>query len=402
MTDAPLPRLLYVGDVPVEATYHGSALLYRLLQRYPAERLCILETAGRSVMPDRRLPGVRYRFLAHGKTRWLNTRFFRWYSLSLALRAPWLASRVADAIGDFEPEAVVTLAHGSLWMAAAAFARQRRLPLHVIVHDDAPWMAALPPMFAPRIDARFGRVYRAAASRLCVSPSMVEAYQRRHGATGEVLYPSRAADAAVFGAPPERVRERGRGLVFAFAGTTENLGSCRLLRALADALAPHQGELLIFGPLTASEAGPAGLDRPNIRLGGMLPSNDLIARLREEVDVLYVPMSFAPKDQVNMVLSFPSKLTDYTAVGLPLLIQGPPTCSAVRWATDNPGVAEVVASEDPAAVSAAVARLGSDPDRRMDLAQTAQRIGERDFSAAAAWQRFASAVKAGGSTARIT
>ena len=34
-----LPDLGYVADVPVEASYHGSALVYRLLQRYPKEKL---------------------------------------------------------------------------------------------------------------------------------------------------------------------------------------------------------------------------------------------------------------------------------------------------------------------------------------------------------------------------
>ena len=43
VTSLELPRLLYLGDVPVEASYHGSALLYRLLQAYPAERLTIIE-----------------------------------------------------------------------------------------------------------------------------------------------------------------------------------------------------------------------------------------------------------------------------------------------------------------------------------------------------------------------
>ena len=44
MTEAStLPRLLYIGDVPVEASYHGSALLYRLLQTYPPDRLRIIE-----------------------------------------------------------------------------------------------------------------------------------------------------------------------------------------------------------------------------------------------------------------------------------------------------------------------------------------------------------------------
>ena len=43
MPDGALPRLLYLADVPVEASYHGSALMYRLLQRYPADRLRVVE-----------------------------------------------------------------------------------------------------------------------------------------------------------------------------------------------------------------------------------------------------------------------------------------------------------------------------------------------------------------------
>src|SRR4051812_48302616 len=43
-----LPRLLYVGDVPVEASYHGSALLHRLLSDYPHEKLTVIETATKS------------------------------------------------------------------------------------------------------------------------------------------------------------------------------------------------------------------------------------------------------------------------------------------------------------------------------------------------------------------
>ena len=44
MPEGPLPRLLYLGDVPVEASYHGSALIYRLLQHYPVDRLMIIES----------------------------------------------------------------------------------------------------------------------------------------------------------------------------------------------------------------------------------------------------------------------------------------------------------------------------------------------------------------------
>src|SRR5215217_1941521 len=77
------PKLLYVGDVPVEASYHGSALLHRLLSDYPPEKLTILETAARSE-PTRRLPKVDYVSYLIAKSRWLNTRFHPyavvWYS----------------------------------------------------------------------------------------------------------------------------------------------------------------------------------------------------------------------------------------------------------------------------------------------------------------------------------
>ncbi len=69
-----LPGLVYVGDVPVEASYHGSALLYRLLSDYPPGQLTIVETATAS-QTERRLPNINYISRPIGKQRWLNTRF---------------------------------------------------------------------------------------------------------------------------------------------------------------------------------------------------------------------------------------------------------------------------------------------------------------------------------------
>ena len=276
MTTSELPRLLYVGDVPVEASYHGSALLFRLLQRYPPERLRIVEDSWRPSLPSRRLPGVSYRAVANSNPRWLNTRLHRWYSTWLSLKSVGLESRVSSAIEGFTPDAVLTVAHGYLWTTAAAFARRQRLPLHLVVHDDWPGLTHMSWPFANRIDHQFGRIYRKAASRLCASPFMVEEYQRRYGADGEVLYPSRAHDATVFGGPPARPSERGPGLVFAFAGTINTPGYVRLLRTLADGLVRHAGRLLIFGPLTPQDAARAGLDRSNVQLGGLVPARELL------------------------------------------------------------------------------------------------------------------------------
>lgn len=388
-----LPRLLYLGDVPVEASFHGSTLLYRLLQQYPAGRLVIIE--GTLVPPrtDRRLPGVRHATLAAGRARWLNTRLHDYYSWWLTVTARSRAGRVRRLLGDFVPEAIVTVPHGQTWITAAAVASGLGVPLHLIIHDD--WPRVVSPQLRARVERQFGQIYRQAASRLCISPFMAEDYARRYGASGTVLLPCRAVDAPVFPPPSDRPGHRAAAPVFAFAGTINSPGYATLLRRLADAVGRRGGQVLIFGPLTVERAREAGLEHPAIRIGGLIEPSVLMQRLRAEADVLFVPMSFAPEDEANMRMGFPTKLTDYTAVAMPLLICGPPYCSAVGWAKQNPGVAEVVASDDGAALEAAVDRLTSDTAHRLRLAALAQQAGDRDFSAAAAAAVFQNAVRAG-------
>ena len=207
---------------------------------------------------------------------------------------------------------------------------------------------------------------------------MREAYRERYGAEGTVLYPSRSADCPRFDAPPERISRNDHPFTMAFGGTINSPGYVSALVNLASALALIGGRLFIFGPVTPEAARQAGLDRPNIVLRGLVKSSDFMTRLREEADALFVPMSFAAADRPNMEISFPSKLTDYTAVGLPLLIYGPDYCSAVRWARENAGVAEIVTSERGEETSAAVRRLLRNDHRRL-LASRALEVGNRFF-----------------------
>jgi hypothetical protein len=155
-------------------------------------------------------------------------------------------------------------------------------------------------------------------------------------------------------------------------------------------LKPVRGRLLIFGPLTSDEAQRYALDHPNTEVCGLLSPTDLLTRLREEADALFVPMSFDPSDRTNMEMAFPSKLADGTAAGLPLLIYGPPYCSAVSWARENPGVAEVVEAED--ALCNAIYGLGKDPDRRIALARRALEVGRQYFTHERVQQVFHQAI----------
>lgn len=387
------PRLVYIGDVPVEASYHGSALLHRLLSEYPAGKLCVVETATPSV-PARRLSEVEYLSYPIAKQRLLNTRFhpraLGWFS-RVAARS---GARVGALVAEFEGESVLTVAHGFGWLAAADFAAKQNLPLHLLVHDDWPRVAQVKSGFRTWLDDSFARVCRQAQSLLCVSPAMCADYGMRYSVSAEVLYPIRPVHCAEFAAPPERVEEPGQHGPFtvAFAGSINSGGYIQALLAAQEAVAAIGGRLLICGPLSTDEARRCGLDGPHTTVRGLLSAPELMARLREEADALFVPMSFAPEDRTNMHLAFPSKLADCTAAGLPLIIYGPPYCSAVTWARENSGVAEVVDTEKCGDLTEALVRLATDPARRFALARRALEVGRQYFAREAVQQVFDRAI----------
>src|ERR1044071_8833634 len=153
-----LPRLLYVGDVPVEASYHGSALLHRLLSDYPHEKLIVIETATESE-PRRRLPEVAYISHRIGKPRWLNTRLHPYALAWFTQTAKRFAPAISQSLNGFDFEGVLTVAHGFGWLAAANIARESKAPLHLIIHDDWPRIAIVPSRFRKSLDVRLARVY---------------------------------------------------------------------------------------------------------------------------------------------------------------------------------------------------------------------------------------------------
>src|SRR5207302_7437461 len=119
-------------------------------------------------------------------------------------------------VRNFRPEAVMTMVYGYAWATAATYAERAGLPLHLIVHDDD--RSARFEIERRMVDRRLGYWYPNAASRLCVSPYMMEEYHRRYGALGDVLYPSRSADAPLFAESPGRLRRVCKKFTVVFAG----------------------------------------------------------------------------------------------------------------------------------------------------------------------------------------
>lgn len=388
-----LPRLLYVGDVPVASTVAGAALLYRLLQPYPASHLRIVEGNLWSSQqlwssPEKRLPHVHYDTLHVGMYRFLCSRLSPFYVFYLQLTAPLRSRKLFKIVNDFKPEAILTVAHGFSWLTASALAKHYKLPLHLIVHDD--WLSTnpLPRCLQQWVYLQLGRVYRQAQNQFCASPYMVKAYKEHFGITGNVLYPSRAMDGVELDSLSVVDRDTNTSLVFAYAGTINSQGYADGLSMLAGALEKVGGQLVIYSSLSDEAIKRLSLNQKNIIVRPIIPYKELYKTLRSSADVLFVPMSFEVGERHNMELGFPSKLTDYTAVGLPLLIWGPPYCSAVTWANENPGVAEIVQEKSSEALAKAVVRLAEDPQYRAQLGNNAMAKGMEFFSHSAATRQF--------------
>jgi glycosyltransferase involved in cell wall biosynthesis len=381
------PKLLYLGDAAVESTHHGSALLYRLLDGYPPDRLAVIESGMVCSRLPVRLPGVEYFYSPIGNSRLLNSRFHVGYASFLSVTAGTRARYVRKQCSGFCPDAVLTVAHGFGWLTAASFARKLKVPLHLVVHDDWPRIANTFKPCSAWLDSRFGAIYRQAQSRFCVSPYMVEDYLKRYQIGGTVLYPSRSVDCPVWCPVPARELAESDEFVIGYAGNSSGevlTGLCDL----AAALIHSNSRLVIFGPFDHEAQQKLLSISSRISFLGMVGHIEMMRALRGMADLLFVPMGFESHCRNNASIAFPSKLADYTAMGVPVLIYGPPYCSAVRWVEENADSGEIVSEQSSTLLHGALSKLRSMRTYRDSLATGAMRAGNASFGFDVVRRRF--------------
>ncbi len=385
-----LPRLLYLGDVPVAFAMSGSILLYRLFDTYPSDKLLIVERGAQLCDASERLEGAHYHLWRRGLTK----RFQRisvWAKLCQywAYRSMTAPDAELDRIIDeFRPDAVVTVSHGVGFLRAHHVAKQRALPLHLMLHDD--WFGTFlyPKGIAETLQRTFIEIYRDAKSRFCVSRAMEQYYQNECGVPGTVMYPLRSRNVVGFQDRTGGLENKSAdGMVAAFAG---GVAYPEELLRFAEVLAEKNGKLIIYGIISEANRAKFGLNIDNIEVREPVPSHELVELLSKIADFLYLPMSFNPARRLNMIVGFPSKLADYTITGLPILFHGPEYCSAVSWCREFQA-GEVVTSMDSADIAQAIDSL-REPDRRSELARRAGECGNELFAWEAVQQKFREAI----------
>jgi hypothetical protein len=140
------------------------------------------------------------------------------------------------------------------------------------------------------------------------------------------------------------------------------------------------GFLDLYTGTPAATLTALGLDQPAIRVQGFFPAHELGDRIGRTAHALFLPASFEPRERDDVATLFPSKLADYTSIGLPVLVWGPGYSSALRWAAENPDTCLHFTELNPEPVGEAVRQLVADPSHAAALATAGMEAGRRYFA----------------------
>lgn len=394
--DDSLPRLLYIADLPVAPTQAGAILLYRLLEQWPAEKLMVCTP---NACTDCPLPGVQKLeppraplerlFYSRVAYEWMTT-LTLFGILKRRLRGGRPPRWLARAVADFSPEAVLTVGLAGAWMEADSVSRAAGIPLHVIIHDDHHYTRFWIPRLRPWGENLFGETYRRATSRLCISRPMERAYRERFGCEGQVLLPSRGRASVSFDAPRSGGFAQSGQLKVFYAGSVYGK-AFEELKLLAGALMAVGHRLILYTPSNL----PPGFEPGHLEIRTPLSSSELVRQLHEEADLLLLLTSFEPDLMEVIRTQFPSKMVDYTAAAVPILVVAPEQSGIADYLQERPTAAQLVCGPSPDGVRAAVDSLAADPMEMLALARGAAQAGKEDFGYETSYRKFCGAMRAG-------
>jgi Glycosyltransferase Family 4 len=368
------PRLAIISVAVPETHFAGSLLMYRLLHDYPANRLIVM---GPAPHPDSEVLSAQYHSIPEGMTARLNrTRFSRFKrsleAFGLIDRLP--LTNVRKHADGFQPEVVLSvMERRNFTDLACRFSRERNIPLVLIVHDFVEDFEPVYSWAATAQRKRYAEIYKSAHSRLCISPVLRDRLEQLYGAAGTVLYPirsesitpRRAADSLELKHPPF--------LTLGYAGSL-SYGYGEQISILARLLSKARAKLHIYSRDTA----PEKLD--GVEYMGRDTPEHTWEKLKRDCDATLLVYSWSNDWRQLSETHFPSKLPEYLALGMPLLIVGPAYAAGVRWGLRNPEAAITVTDQSEASFMAACSLLRESAAKRQELAANALVSGEKDFT----------------------
>ena len=361
----------------------AELLMNRMFLGYPSDSVYALTTSDAARASFERggaVPSANVftapQYQIHRRIFWRLGRVISW------LVMPWIVLRAVQLLKRFEITAIFTVPWNQFCAAAYFTHRITGCALYVYAMDD-PAGSHATRFRSPIYAVLMPKIMRAARRVWGVSDGMCEHLAKTYGVKCLPLLPT--ADIESFASVDEARSARPASDPFRIVYTGSVYGAQlealqRFVRVLASFAASPENRLpeIQFTLFTTASR------RYLAKIGLQLPANvncvevrhEEIPRVLAEADAAFLPLSFDPAQRHVVETSFPSKIAEYLASGIPILAHAPPSSTVARYCREN-DCALLVDTPDDSALRDAVIRIATDAalrhqlsDRERELAHT--------------------------------
>jgi glycosyltransferase involved in cell wall biosynthesis len=364
----------------------AGILMRRLFAGYPPDRLWALTSRqnARGLSSRDPIPAPERQVLVLDvqiHRRWID-------KLALILNyllIPWTVSRGVHFARKHRIEAIFTVPWDHFTIAAYFIHKVTGLPIHMYAMDD--------PAGTKRADGSQRLVYRMIMPRLArvcrrvwgVSDGMCEYFEKTYQVKCLPLLP--LLDLENFqniNARKEYDADGTLHVVFTGSIYTAQVDSVRrLVRVVGENSGKNSDtmpalQLTLYTPATVNSLERLGVMGKNVRRDEV--KNDDIARVLADADVAFLPFSFDAGMRHVVETSFPSKIAEYLAAGLPILAHAPPYSTVALYCRDHK-CGLVVDEPDEGLLRDALLRLSTDVALRETLSAQARETARENHDA---------------------
>ena len=281
--------------------------------------------------------------------------------------------RVASFFKAHQPCAVllVPMGDGQLFLAGESAATALDLPTVLWVLDDWASGAGRELTWARnRINAALRRSSKRSVARFAVSKEMAERYESQFGCKWEVL--CNGVEASTFSGAV-LTENPATSFKIGFFGAVYSI-QVEPLEALCESCGELGIEVIVYGDVD-----------PNLRarltrfkcLTLKEPVPECVAHIEmKKCDALYLPYSFDLSASTVVETSFPTKMADYVVSGKPVVVNGPPNSTIIKFSRRT-GWGIPVDEQGAGALSTTLSRLRREyPQHICNLGESAARAAE--------------------------
>lgn len=363
-------RILYVSSVAPRQGLGGSIVVYRhlkYLQESGWQVSVLTNTRESKYLPS----SWQHIILPDRKWWWLPVRAAIPITLKIRLHCWLLESR--SLIIQSEPISVLTVLRDYYAPLAALISQKYDIPLSVIIHDD--WKARSTSKKHKLLIENLEKVVLNQASRIWpVSDQIHEKIDLENISKSRKLLPVPSGEIKEFVTWSNKFSEQP---VIGYAGNVYP-SFFPVIETVAKALKGPNGKLVLISKLGASIKECFSYESQRIFAYPLFQNNIDAARfLAKECSCILVAHPFGDNSDL-MKSSFPSKLLEFSALGLPIMILAPKGTELSNWAIQNHWIcySENLLTEN---VAHLINKL-SNQKEWLDMANQSRKVSKNEFN----------------------